>query len=63
MDFKWHEPPRPLVTKCCRSFNWSNTVAGDYCYECKTVKPKNVEFATDEDLKKVNSSYEHFRIR
>jgi len=58
--FKWHEPPPPLVTKCCVSLSWSEVQSeppgngGTYCYKCKTVKQDNVREITPEELEKVS---------
>ena len=51
-EFKWHTQELPLITKCCKSLNWSNVISddgkttGDYCYKCEEVIPDNVRRIT-----------------
>ena len=45
--FQWHKPPRPCVTICCGSFNFSSVMTEDYsrcgiyCYDCKQFHDGN----------------------
>ena len=53
--FKWNEIPRPLVTKCCVSLNWSEVQSeppgngGTYCHVCEKIEKDNVRFITDKE--------------
>jgi len=50
---------RPLlITKCCGSPQHCNVFSetgegGDYCYQCKEVKPDNLRVATDSEHDKL----------